>query len=214
MKGLLIANGEIGDKEFYSNLMDKEDFDYITCADGGANNAYKLKIKPDSIVGDLDSINEKVRAYFTGEKVDFIKYPAQKNETDTEIALSHLIENGCNRIIMIGCSGKRIDHTMANIHLLYELAKKNIDAIMVDEYNSMEVILNEKSLTGKKGCTVSLVPLSESVKKITLHGFYYQLNNQDLYMGSSRGISNVVTDDKAKIEFEQGVLLLVYSEGD
>ncbi|HAE61155.1 MAG TPA: thiamine diphosphokinase [Eubacteriaceae bacterium] len=213
MKGLLIANGEIGDSIFYTDLIENGNFDVIICADGGANNAFKLKISPDFIVGDLDSIDENVKIHFEDEKVEFIKFPPKKDETDAELALEYLVKSGCNRIVMIGCTGKRIDHTLANIHLLYELAKKNIEANIVDEYNSMEVILENKVLTDKKGYTISLIPLSECVKKITLQGFYYHLNEQDLHMGSSRGISNVVTDEIAKIKFESGKLLLVFSQG-
>lgn len=209
MKGLLIANGEIRQKEFYQERMKTEKYDLIVCADGGANNAYALGLMPQVIVGDMDSIKTDVRAYYENQGVDFHILPPAKDETDTEMALDYLLKAGCSSIDLFGCLGGRSDHAIGNIYLLVELAKKGAKARLVDEHNTLRVLLESETIDTKPGETISLIPLTEMVEEITLEGMTYPLNKETLYMGYSRGISNVALGDSISIRFSKGILLMV-----
>nr|WP_225877736.1 thiamine diphosphokinase [Alkalibacter mobilis] len=208
----MIANGPVDDTEFYKKLAFKEEFDIIICADGGGNNARKIGIVPDLVIGDLDSISSNTKQEFIAQGVRFEKHPIEKDETDTELALQRLVDSGCDEIVMIGCTGGRFDHTMANVFLLIELAKKNIHSKIVDEQNEIQIAIKSTKIFERKGSTISLIPISDTVAGITLKGFKYPLKNENLYVGLSRGISNIVVDNRSEIVFEKGILMLVYSE--
>lgn len=213
MKALLIANGEIRDAGFYKEFIHKSNFSFIICADGGANNACKIGVIPDLVIGDLDSISEETSRYYEEIEVRLLKYPVEKDETDTELALNYLLEAGYDDITLIGCTGRRIDHTLANIHLLYDLLNMPVKAEIVDEYNSIMMIDKPMKINSRKGYTVSLIPVTEIVEGITLEGFFYKLENEDLIMGATRGVSNVILEDAASINFRRGKLLVVFSKG-
>lgn len=209
MKGLLIANGEMENKDFYLDLVQREGYDLVVCADGGANNAYATGLIPQVIVGDMDSIREDVRTYFKGKGVAFHVLPTAKDETDTEAALEYLLRAGCTSLDLLGCLGGRMDHAIGNVYLLVELAKKGVRARLVDENNSLEVLLESKTVATRPGETISLIPLTEKVEGITLKGMAYPLNEETLYMGYSRGISNEALGEEANIHFAKGILLMI-----
>ncbi len=87
MKICIILNGEIKNYDYIKNIITKNNYDYIICADGGANHSYKMGITPDYIIGDLDSISSNIRDSYKLKNVKFEKFPSKKNETDTEICV-------------------------------------------------------------------------------------------------------------------------------
>lgn len=209
MKGLLIANGDLKDHAFYKGLLHSERYDWVVCADGGANKAHSIGIVPQVVVGDLDSISPKVRRDFEERKVTFRTYPPAKDETDLELALLLLKEEGCNQIDLIGALGGRIDHELGNIFLLVELARQGVEGRILDERQILQVLLHSKTLSTKKGALVSLIPMTPEVTNITLDGLEYPLTGETLTMGFARGISNVALEETVAITFEQGILLVV-----
>lgn len=80
MKACILLNGKIEDLNFLKKTIDKENYDYIICADGGANFLYKIKVVPDYILGDLDSVELKVKNYFKEKGVNFKKFPERKTK--------------------------------------------------------------------------------------------------------------------------------------
>jgi thiamine pyrophosphokinase len=212
MKGLLIANGIIRDKSYVLDRMNTKEYDMVVCADGGANNAYELGVLPHIIAGDLDSIRPEVQTFFEEKGVEFQRHSIHKNETDAEIALAVLTNAGCTDIDLMGCLGDRVDHTLGNVYLLVELARQGIQATMVDENHTIRVIMESATIATRPGQTVSLLPLSEKVEQVTLTGLAYPLDQEDLTMGYSRGISNVAQKKEATIQFSKGILLVVQLE--
>ena len=101
--------------------------DIIICADGGANHIYKTGVKPDMIVGDLDSIDDETLLYYQEQNVLFHKFSSKKDLTDTELAINFALEEGANELVLFGSTGSRLDHTLGNIMLLYKLLKQPYD---------------------------------------------------------------------------------------
>ena len=87
MKNALIING--GDNTTNRDQIEK--FDYIVAVDSGAEHAYKLFLKPDLIIGDLDSISTKTYDRVNKDRIEILEYKKNKDYTDFEIALSHII---------------------------------------------------------------------------------------------------------------------------
>ena len=72
---LVICNGEPPSKTLARQLVQVSDL--IVAADGGANVARRLGIRPDVIIGDLDSIEPATKHYFSSK----LKRPKPLNDS-------------------------------------------------------------------------------------------------------------------------------------
>jgi thiamine pyrophosphokinase len=209
MKGVIISNGKVEDKSFYDEHM--KDADFIICCDGGANVAYKYGFVPNLIIGDFDSIDKKVLEYFKTNGIQIIEFPCEKDKTDTQIAIEYLAENGFDEVVMLSCTGKRLDHVLANISLLYYLLEHDIKGAIVDENNIIMMTRNKIKIHGKKGHLLSLLPYTQTVSGICTKGLYYPLEDGMMEFGNPYGVSNVIIEDEAIVEVKDGVLLVILS---
>ena len=173
----------------------------------------------DYILGDFDSVPsdilEQYRTYAKEKQhITMKKYNPEKDETDTQIAITLATELEADEIVILGATGTRIDHMLANIHLLYIPLKQNRKACIIDEHNKIYLIDQNTTLIKDKlyGSYLSLLPLTETVKHVTLEGFKYPLLKRTLHVGESIGISNEVVSPKANILLESGILVVVESK--
>jgi len=209
MKGVIISNGNVASKEFYLNQI--KDADIVICCDGGANTAYKYGIIPDLILGDFDSISNKILDYYKEKGIQMLSFPANKDKTDTQIAVELLIEKSCNEIAMLSCIGSRFDHSLANISLLYKVLTHKINGYIKDEKNTIYLIDSEMVINAKEGQIVSLIPFTKVVKGINTSGLYYEVKNGSMTFGNPYGVSNFMVKNTAKITIEEGLLLIILS---
>lgn len=204
MKAAVISYGNITDFEFHRRLL--KGYDLIICADGGAVYAKRMGIKPHAVIGDFDSCNEKSIQCLKG--VNIVRYPCEKNETDTHLAVEYALHEGADHVLMTGAIGSRIDHTLANLGLLVLITEKGATGEIVDEYNRISMV-RDRTLIKGKGTVVSLLPYGGSVTGITLKGFKYPVTDFTLNMGDTRGISNVLTEHVGNISIKEGLLLVI-----
>ncbi|MEJ8553729.1 thiamine diphosphokinase [Tepidibacter sp. Z1-5] len=207
MKSLIIANGSMNDYDFYKNII--KGYDCIICADGASNHAYNINIDPDIIIGDLDSIDDKVKQHFIDKNIRFNKFPSKKDKTDTEICIDYAIHIGSKEIDFIGVLGTRMDHSLANVNLLYSLLKRGIKSRIINENNEIHITDDKIQIAGNKGDIISIIPIHSDVLGVTLKGLEYPLENYDLGFATSRGISNVLVDDKCEISIKSGCVLVI-----
>lgn len=210
MKTCIISNGEFNDSDYIRKIINN--CDYVICADGGANIAYKLGIVPNLIIGDLDSADKQIIDYYKKDGVQVDKYPTEKDETDTQLATLKAIELGTDEIIYIASIGSRFDHSIANLSLLLYLLKRNIKGIIASEKNEIHLVDRSLELEGKIGDIISLIPYSTDVKGIYTDGLYYSLSGQDMSLDMPYGISNVFINNKIKIKIDSGLLLVIKSK--
>ena len=103
---IVFGNGTYEQNQFYLDILKKYPKAFIVASDGGYNYLKKQNIKPDLIIGDLDSIKEEP----TNLKV--LKYPIEKDETDTELVLKYLTNRNYKIIFLVGMlSLDRIDQS-------------------------------------------------------------------------------------------------------
>jgi len=210
MKVCIILNGEIKEYKAIKNILIKEQYDYIICADGGANHTYNMDIAPDYIIGDLDSVQVEIVSYYENCGVLFEKFPSKKNETDTELCIYLADKLKAKEIHFIGALGGRIDHTMANINLLYCVRQMNIVPKILSEKEQVYIAMNEEiTIYGNKGDTISVIPINGDAKGVTLTNLEYPLNNYDMKFYSPLGISNVMLDKECKLKVENGSILII-----
>ncbi|MDD5773972.1 MAG: thiamine diphosphokinase [bacterium] len=203
---VIIGNGEIDDPEIIKNALRKSDI--IIAVDGGYEHINKLPLKPDYLIGDLDSIKNLPKNNLSTR---IMKYPRQKDETDTEIAIQFAIKNKASEILLFGMTSmSRIDHSLNNIFLLECLAEKGIiNTLFVNSFTRLSVVKGHIKIYRKNGHLISLIPLSRKVKGITTSGLKFKLKNDLLSRDKARGISNIITSKEGKINFRDGILLVI-----
>lgn len=214
-KCLIVTGGEL-DLAFARSFLKREAFDKVIAVDGGLETAEALKLVPDYVVGDFDTVKPSVLDRF--RQVPYIvweQHRPEKNETDTELARSRALTLGCGRIVFLGATGGRLDHMLGNIHVLYACLQKGVEAWIVDRRNRLYLLDEGKTFYRDQqwGKYVSFLPYTEQVTGITLTGFQYPLNKKDIHRGEEAGlcISNEIAEDRATLEFEEGVLICVES---
>ena len=186
----------------------------IIAGDKGLEALYQLKIIPNHVVGDFDSVSPEILKFYKKQsQIIFHTYHAEKDNTDTDIALQLAIKLKSSRITIMGALGRRMDHALANIHILKDALEANIPCQMIDEHNRIYLINKEMTLEKDKvyGKYVSLIPLTSTVEGLTLTGFKYPLNHYTLPIGTSLGISNEIITDIAHIKMNKGILIVIES---
>ena len=202
MKICIILNGEIKNYDYINSVILKGSYDYIICSDGGANHAYSMNIVPDYIIGDLDSVNGNIIEYYKSKKVKFEKFPTKKDETDTELCIELSDKLKAKEIHLIGALGGRIDHTIANINLLYYIRKRGITPKIISENEDIYIY-------GEIGDTISILPIKNDAKGVTLNNLEYPLDDYDMEFSRPLGISNVMTDVNCSIKVKEGSLIII-----
>ncbi|HSQ89666.1 thiamine diphosphokinase [Romboutsia sp.] len=210
MKVCIILNGQITEHKVIREALIRQEYDYIICADGGANHAYKMDIVPDYIIGDLDSVQFDIINYYKNCGVRFEEFPSKKNETDTELCIYLADKLNAKEIHFIGSLGGRIDHTIANVNLLYYVRKMDIVPKIISEKEQIYIAINEeKIIHGNKGDTISIIPINGDAKGVTLTNLEYPLNNYDMKFYLPLGISNVMLSKECKVRVDDGSLLII-----
>jgi thiamine pyrophosphokinase len=202
---IIFANGELPNIEKARALIKADD--YIICADGGTRHALALGLKPNLIVGDLDSVTD-VELQKADAKV--MQYPRDKNETDLELALNHALERKPTSLLIIAALGNRLDQTLGNISLLSDPRIATLDIRLDDGIEEVFFCRNQSKVRGRSGDIVSLIPWNGAVKGISTNGLRWPLNNETLYPDKTRGLSNEMLDAFAEINIESGLLLITH----
>lgn len=209
MKYVIVASGDLE----YSKRTDEiiRQAGRIICADGGLRHLKALHILPHVIIGDFDSASSEDRLFFEEKNIPVLPYSSRKNETDTELCVSWAILNHATDITLLGATGSRLDHTLANIFLLKKLACLKISSRIIDEHNTIHLVLDHIELKGRPGELLSLLPLCEKAAGITLKGLEYPLTDAAIEMGSGLGISNVFIGTKASVSVREGGVIVFQS---
>jgi thiamine pyrophosphokinase len=203
---VVVCNGRISDYGVYDKYF--ENAKLVICADGGAFHLRQFGIVPDILLGDFDSIDISDYEFFSS-KTSVLKYPVKKDQTDSEIAVTLAAEKGCNPIYLIGASGSRMDHTLANLMLMFRFLDRGITCIVADENNEVYALRNTIVLDRVAAARVSIIPVTEKITGVTTKGLLYPLNNAEIELGSTLGISNEFTGDRAQISISGGLAIVV-----
>ncbi|MBI3162807.1 MAG: thiamine diphosphokinase [Chloroflexi bacterium] len=199
---IIFANGDLPNPEKARALLREDDF--IIAADGGARHALALKITPNFIIGDMDSLPST----FNLKPETFIHFPKDKNETDLELAIQHALTLNPEQIIIIAALGGRIDQTLGNIALI--LRPSSAVLRLDDGIEEIIPCRDNVQITGAIGNTVSLIPWQGEVTGVFTENLRWHLHHETLYPDKTRGISNEMTADIATIQIRSGLLLITH----
>lgn len=201
MKGILLLNGQP-----YEGKIDDEGA-LVVCCDGAYAWAHG-KVRIDKNVGDFDSLP------YMPEPAPEEIYPTEKDYTDGEIAMLKLLDAGADYIEVYGGGGKREDHFLGNIQLLYLAAKRKVRAVIITEYSRIFVGFDSVNLDGNAGKTLSVFPFGGEAHIMGSAGLKYSYPPKLVY-GQCIGVSNVAKSDRAHIDVAEGdFILVIINRGD
>ncbi len=202
MTGVLFTGGLSPDFSTIKNIIMNADI--IAAADSGFDSAVKMGIKPDIIIGDMDSVkNTNLLSEYPEDRI--LKFLKDKDETDTELGLLYLSQNKCDNIILIGGGGGRMDHFLGIVFLFDRDLSPNL---WYTNNTRFEKITGYNKIHSMKGKLVSFFPLGNVVCKMKSDGLKWPLDKLNWDKGDM-GISNIVTKDPFSVEMTNGSLLMV-----
>lgn len=192
MIGALVLNGER-----YNGMIEG---DYVVCCDGG----YDKSNRCDALIGDMDSIGS------VPQMNNIERLSCEKDLTDGEAGMLHLISKGFKNIYIYGLNGGRFDHILANIGLM-ECAVNNGAECVVAKCNDFDAYMAKNKIiaTAQKNAPVSLAPITDSVHIISTKGLKYSIFDFTLNRGSSLSFSNTAVLDNITVEITEGKCLLI-----
>ena len=206
----------------------------LIAADRGLEFFLDYLILPDVVIGDFDSLSEDGKNFLEmqnedipyggmlewklqkgeGKVVEVVRLRPEKDDSDTQSAMNYAIQNGAKEIVILGVTGNRVDHLMANFGLLILAQKQDTEVALADRYNYMKLIPSGTILKKAEqfGKYVSFFPLGGDVTGLTLEGFKYPLDKYHLTTAvSGLTVSNEISEEYAKVTYESGTLLMIMS---
>ncbi len=180
----------------------------IIAADGGTHHARAAGLKLDHVIGDLDSLSSELQTELKAAGTVFHDHPPAKDETDLELALLWASQRSPQQIVILGAWGGRPDQTLANLLLLALPELRGVDVVIVAPPWEIRLIRGGErlALTGEPGDGLSLIPLGGDVTGVTTTGLAYALDEEPLYFGPARGVSNVFEETNAEVRVAEGTL--------
>ena len=215
MKTAVIISGGSLDPDFALAFLREEKPELLIGADRGICFLKEKGIHPTHIVGDFDSASGDALEYFKQfSEIPIRTFNPVKDFTDTAIAMELAMEEGADRIYILGGTGTRLDHVVANIKLLSHALERKKECILMDAHNRIRLIDQPLTIEKKKqyGKYVSLFAFGGQVKGLTLRGFFYPLTEYDMEAENPLGVSNEITAENGEISFSSGKLLVMESK--
>lgn len=198
---VIITGGECDTRGI--SLADAENA-FVIAADSGYDTAKKLGVRPDLLVGDMDSIKD------LPTDVELYRVKSEKDDTDTMLAAEIARSRGADEIVIIGGGGGRADHFLSNVFLLESLWTDGIKAELCDGVNVIRFVCDETVRIPKRRGYFGLIALEDCT--VTAEGCKYPLKDTPLQRRHPYAVSNEVTSDEAVVSVKGKLLLIISSK--
>ena len=186
--------------------------DLVLAADSGYRVAVALGVVPDLLLGDFDSLGEP-QALPPSVKV--LRVPAQKDVTDTQLAVRVALEKGADQILIVGGFGGRPDHLLSNLAILEDLARRGVPAQMLNGKNRARFLPSGTVQIPRddRFRYLSLIAAGKTASGVTVTGCRYPLANATLHRTFQFAVSNEITSPTASVSVRSGGLWILEVEG-
>lgn len=182
--------------------------DLCIAADSGYRNAKALGERVDILLGDFDSIGSVP----IDEGIERVQVPAEKDLTDTQLAVELAIERGADDMVLIGGLSGRLDHTLSTLAILEDLYPRRIHAVLTDGQNRVRFLRSTSTLIARSGYKyLSLIAADEVVKGVEIQGCKYPLKKATLRRRFQFAVSNEITGNVAFISVKKGGVYVIES---
>lgn len=217
MDSVIISGGNIN-SDFALDFLKRKKTEYLLiAADRGLEFCSRCGLAPHWAVGDFDSISPEILREFEEKNgIKWKKLLPEKDDSDTQSAVNLAMELGSRRIEILGGTGSRVDHVLANLGLLACGGRDGTQISLVDANNYITILTKPKTILKKReqfGKYVSFFPALGEVKELTLKGFKYPLCRHHLTVfDSGLTVSNEILEEEATVELKDGFLLMIMSK--
>ncbi len=211
MKAVVVASGAM----HATDAARIDDAALLIAADGGAIALERLGRRPHRLIGDLDSVDAALVERLAAHGTQVERHPADKDASDTELAVEAAIAAGAGSVVVLGALGaERLDHELANLLLLADPAFAGRDVRIVRGRTTVRAVApgSRLELHATVGSTVTLLPIGGDVSGVTTRGLRWRLDDAVLRFGRSRGLSNEVEGRPASVSIGDGSLLVIEIE--
>lgn len=182
----------------------------VIACDRGLRHALDQGIRPHLVIGDLDSYEGDLP-----EGIPVRRFPSEKDDTDTMLAVREALERGYRRIVIAGGLGGRLDHSLANISALAFAAEQGARCFLVDEHHQIFTLKNGSCRIARgQWSSLSVFAFSDRAEGVTLKGVKYPLSDGILSNTFPLGVSNCFISGTAELTVRQGMLLIVLTDLD
>lgn len=209
MKALIVSGGQTPSRDLLQRQLQAMP-DLIIAADAGAGVLMDAGIAFDLALGDFDSLAPPLYETLQ-ESGRIITYPSRKDFTDTEAALREAVDRGADEVIILGATGSRLDHFMANLGLLVWAAEEHVTVRLLDDHNEIFLITGPAEIPARDGWYLSFFPIGGEVPGFSCENVAYPLQDHTLSHGSTLTVSNEFKEGPARVRFAQGKVLVMLS---
>lgn len=198
-KTVILANGEFPTHELPLHLL--RSAEHLVCCDGAINNLAKTDIEPTVIIGDFDSLSEDNRQRYQSRLLS-----AKSQELcDLHKAILYAIEHYDSNIAIVGATGLREDHTLANISLLMTYAPQR-NMIMATDFGVFYPAFQTITLPSYPGEQISIFSFQQDTK-FTFKNLRFPVSER-AFTHLWEAALNEALADNFTIEFEDGKALI------
>ena len=184
---------------------------WTIAADSGLDVARAIGLGIDVVIGDMDSVDPNSLTDAADEGTEIVTHPRDKDATDLELAVDLALSSGSTELVILGGHGGRLDHLVANT-LLVASVPGHVTVTWRFGTTTVHPVDADRPLqiSGARGDVVSIVPIHGDVRSVTTRGLRWQLERDTLRAGSTRGISNEMTADTARVTVAGDVALVIH----
>lgn len=175
----------------------------VIAADKGLDYALEAGITPEIVVGDFDSAEMAVPS-----GIEVVKFPPEKDYSDANLAVEIALERGFDEFRLLSALGGRLDHTIANIQLIYRLKKRGITAELFGNGERAFFLENETREIPAFSGYLSVFAYENSAV-ISESGVKYPTEKLAFTNDFPLGLSNEITEKTAKITVHSGAALII-----
>ena len=164
------------------------------------------------VLGDFDSYAGVVQS-----DCELLRYPIEKDDTDTMLAVKQALQRGYERLVLVGMLGGRLDHTLANIQTLVYAVEHGAAAQIIDSSCYITVIKGGQTaqIPYQQGFHFSVFCHSDCASGVCIRHAKYELEDAQLTNGFPIGVSNSFLEGQpAQISVKQGILVILSTGGD
>ena len=204
MKAYVFTGGEI----FHQYIEERpEEGDLIVSADSGYRNATLMGVHTNVLIGDFDSLG-----MIPDDVDEVMQLPAEKDLTDTQVAIDVAIERGADEVIIFGGTSGRLDHTLSTLATLEKYWANRIPMTIVNGQNRIRYIKNSGSIIIRSQYKYfSIIAADEKVKGVSIDGAKYPLVNKTLTRAHQYAVSNEIVKNAALINVKKGGIYIIES---
>jgi len=218
-KGSSMKAALVGASDFNAGHFACENYGCVVAVDGGYAHLDAIGVAPDAVVGDFDSLG------YVPAAPDVRRFPPEKDESDMELACQVAVEAGCDTLVLYGCLGRRLDHTIANLQVMTRLARTGLRAFAVGDEYAVAVLHGEPGhpaslafspipaaalAQGAYGACLSAFAIGGAARGVWERGLKYALSDATVPDDVSLGLSNEFAEAAASVSVEDGDLVVTF----